>query len=207
MVTENDRKLVLETFLANRSEANRNAVIAVNVNLIYAVMKKFGISGDMRDDSLQEGMIGLYKAVNTFDPANGGLFSTWAWLKVVAEVQIGMEREYRQQKCRSITQDDRNGKITVEGRRVEFADGEEESVPDTSPSPFETLSRNAARRKIREVLNTFTFTDREEAIIRDHIVNDVPLATLAPCFGVTKQALHATKQALLRRIEKKMVAA
>jgi len=210
MITESQRSEAMDRFLANRSKANRDAVIALNMGLIYGVMGRFrmGHGNSLREDSLQEGVIGLVKAVETFNPDNG-TFSAWAWKKISAAVQIGMEREVRQSQCRTVGEKDRSGRGEgrLQTRRVELPMGDEDTIPDMAPSPFENMSRNAARRKIRDVLNTFTLTEREEAIIRDHIVDDVSLETLAPCFGVTKQAMHATKQALLRRIEKKMVAA
>jgi len=210
MITESQRSEAMDRFLANRNKANRDAVIALNMGMVYGVMGRFrlGHGTSYREDALQEGIIGLVKAVETFKP-DSGIFSVWAWKKISAEVQAGLEREIRQSQCRTVTAKDRSGRGegSAQARRVELPMGDEDTIPDMAPSPFENMSRNAARRKIREVLNTFTLTEREEAIIRDHIVDDMSLETLAPCFGVTKQAMHATKQALLRRIEKKMVTA
>ena len=47
--------------------------------LAKGVSARFFISGGTEEDLFQEGMMGLYSAVNTFDPASGTNFSTYAY--------------------------------------------------------------------------------------------------------------------------------
>lgn len=54
-----------------------------NLRLVIKIAKKFSYSGIPFSDILQEGNLGLIKAVNRFDPEKGNRFSTYAtwWIK------------------------------------------------------------------------------------------------------------------------------
>jgi RNA polymerase primary sigma factor len=63
----------------------RNRLIVHNTRLVYAVARKY-FSHDPAlefDDLVQEGLLGLMRAVDKFDPARGGRLSTYAlwWIR------------------------------------------------------------------------------------------------------------------------------
>jgi RNA polymerase sigma factor (sigma-70 family) len=69
--------------LKTRIERNRDALIQANLRLVAHVAKKFCNQGLSFMDLVQEGNIGLMKAVEKFDHRRGHKFSTYAfwWIK------------------------------------------------------------------------------------------------------------------------------
>jgi len=64
-------------------DAGRVAFVAANVRLVVAVARRYQHRGLPLDDLVQEGAVGLLRAVDLFDPARGYKFSTYAvwWIK------------------------------------------------------------------------------------------------------------------------------
>ncbi len=64
-------------------DAARAAFVAANRRLVFAVALRYQHRGLPLDDLVQEGAVGLLRAVDLFDPARGTKFSTYAvwWIK------------------------------------------------------------------------------------------------------------------------------
>jgi RNA polymerase primary sigma factor len=67
----------------NRSEDAQQAIIRANLRLVVSVAKRYMGKGTSFLDLIQEGNIGLLRAVSKFDPARGYKFSTYAtwWIR------------------------------------------------------------------------------------------------------------------------------
>ena len=72
--------------MRKRGEAARARVIAANLRLVISVVKKYMDRGLELLDLIQEGNIGLMKAVDRFDYKSGNKFSTYAtwWIRQAA---------------------------------------------------------------------------------------------------------------------------
>jgi len=64
--------------------------------LVKAKAKDYYLTGGDLEDLIQEGMIGLYKAVLDFDPSKGAQFSSFATLCVVRQIQTAIKAASRQ---------------------------------------------------------------------------------------------------------------
>jgi RNA polymerase primary sigma factor len=77
--------------LSGRSRAGdkkaRQLLINHNVAFVLSMCRRYAGKGCRLDDLVQEGMIGLLKAVEHFDPAKGNRFSTYASWWIRAYVQ------------------------------------------------------------------------------------------------------------------------
>jgi RNA polymerase primary sigma factor len=84
-----------EVELGRRARAGdpeaRTRLVEKNLRLAVAVAKKFRGQGLPFEDLIQEGNIGLMKAVDKFDPEMGNRFSTYAtwWIRQSIQMAIG----------------------------------------------------------------------------------------------------------------------
>ncbi len=65
-------------------------------DLVKAKVSKFFIAGGEKDDVLQEGMIGLYKAIKNFDPDKQSSFKTFANICVERQLITAIKSSTRQ---------------------------------------------------------------------------------------------------------------
>lgn len=82
---ESSNAALLEEYGMSRSEALRNEIVLKNLGLVRAcalsLRNTFIKYGDV-DDVVNEGVIALMEAIDSFDPAKGAKFETYASLKV-----------------------------------------------------------------------------------------------------------------------------
>jgi len=82
-----DREYELSRLSRNGDEGARRLLINHNVAFVLSMCRRYAGKGCRMDDLVQEGMIGLLKAVEHFDPAKGNRFSTYASWWIRAYVQ------------------------------------------------------------------------------------------------------------------------
>lgn len=76
------------------SEEAYNHIIARYRNFVYSKAQNYYISGGEKEDLVQEGMIGLYKAVRDFDPSKSS-FKTFAKLCVSRQMLTAVKNSSR----------------------------------------------------------------------------------------------------------------
>ncbi len=80
--------------LANGDAAARDTLIRHNLRLVAHIAKKY-YAADSAEDLVSTGTIGLIKAVNTYDPARGIKFSTYASRCIENEMRMQFRRRRR----------------------------------------------------------------------------------------------------------------
>lgn len=70
----------------------RNQLVERHLGLVVRLMQKYRISGDMTEDMLQEGAIGLMRAVEKFDSDKGFAFSTYATPWILSAISTWLNR-------------------------------------------------------------------------------------------------------------------
>ena len=78
-----------------RVESCRNALIQANLRLVAHVAKKFANQGLAYMDLIQEGNIGLMRAVEKFDHRKGFKFSTYAYWWIKQAITRGIDDKAR----------------------------------------------------------------------------------------------------------------
>ena len=80
--------------MAHGDAAARDRLIRHNLRLVAHIAKKY-YAADTPEDLISTGSIGLIKAVNTFDPARGIKFSTYASRCIENEMRMQFRRQRR----------------------------------------------------------------------------------------------------------------
>lgn len=73
---EEERELLIQK--AAGDEGARNILIERNLRLVAHIVKKFDNTGEDIEDLISIGVIGLIKAINTFDPSKNTRLATYA---------------------------------------------------------------------------------------------------------------------------------
>ena len=85
-----DKELLESAQKGNQESVER--LLTLHKHLVVAVSRKYYLLGGERDDLVQEGMIGLYKAITTFDLTKSDSFSSYAVTLIEREMISAIRR-------------------------------------------------------------------------------------------------------------------
>ena len=83
LLTPEEEKTLGWRIINDECQASKERMIKANLRLVISISKNYSHRGLPLSDLIEEGNIGLIKAVEGFDPAQGARFSTYAswWIK------------------------------------------------------------------------------------------------------------------------------
>ncbi|MFT6121652.1 MAG: RNA polymerase sigma factor (sigma-70 family) [Oleiphilaceae bacterium] len=70
----------------------RNRLVSANLRLVLSIAKRFRYLGLPYEDLIQEGSLGLIKAIERFNPKKGFLFSTYAYRPISQTIHFAIEQ-------------------------------------------------------------------------------------------------------------------
>ena len=207
--------------LVARADDARDHFIEANIRLVQSIANKFSVPAHLdRDDIVQDGMIGLEKAVEKFDWRRGYKFSTYATWWIRQSIQRGLEASattiripgQRTRELRNaLAGSPHGGRLPDELAALDMlsqlesmdrplGDGPDtlgSMVPSDDDGPDEMAERRMRRESIDRLLDHLDDTSRFAVAARFGLRGHEPstFATIADELGVTPQAVR-------RRVER-----
>ncbi len=139
------RKLI-EEFRKTGDIGIRNRIVAWHQGLVRTIARRFICRGEPLEDLIQEGFIGLLKAIELYDPSQGAKFSTYATYKIA-----GCIEHYLRDKSRLIRRpawiQEWCGRVQRETNRLRQTLGREPSLKEIADSLKISLSFLASLRE------------------------------------------------------------
>jgi RNA polymerase sigma-B factor len=83
---EEINRLILE-FQENESEAAQTILVEHYTNLVGSIARKYSKGGNLHEDIMQVGMIGLLSTIRRFDPSTGTPFEGYLYPMVIGEIK------------------------------------------------------------------------------------------------------------------------
>lgn len=142
-----------------------NTLINKYKNIVNIKVTKYYIDGAEKDDIIQEGLIGLFKAIKNFDFEKDITFKTFANLCVERQIITAIKGSKRQKHLPL------NTYISLNNSTSENGDGEEESQlidvynSNTIEDPLETITKNEYYDNVKNTIND-SLSDFEKRVLR-----------------------------------------
>jgi RNA polymerase sigma-B factor len=87
VATERERKRLLDAYKLEGDAAARDQLVADLMPLVRSLALRYAGRGEMLDDLIQVGAIGLINAIDRFDPERGFELTTYAVPTILGEIQ------------------------------------------------------------------------------------------------------------------------
>lgn len=186
--TEDEEKY-LELFKIGDKEA-RNILILHNLRLVAHIIKKYENVTEEKDDLLSIGIIGLIKAVDTFNHSANNKLATYAARCIENEVLMQLRSNKNRKNLCYL-----NSSVSTdkEGNEISLVD----VIKDEKESTLETIIKNESIDKLIKAL--VVLNERElDVIERRYGLNNRP-------FETQKEIAHSLKisRSYVSRIEKR----
>ena len=173
----------------------RNELIEHNLRLVAHIVKKYYSSGKNQDDLISIGTIGLIKAVDSFDPALGSRFATYAGKCLQNEILMYFRSQKRLAAEVSLSETidiDKDGNPLTWGDII--------AVDDTIADDLDVKLRSA--RAIQIINNELTPRERQIISLR-YGLGERPAITqreVAALVGISRSYVSRLEGSALKKI-------
>lgn len=180
--------------MAHGDAAARDRLIRHNLRLVAHIAKKY-YAADTPEDLISTGSIGLIKAVNTFDPARGIKFSTYASRCIENEMRMQFRRQRRVPPMVSLQEPleaGQDGGLTLM-----------DAIPDDVPLQ-ESLEQRDLARRLSARLSRLPARERKVLALRYGLGGAVPHTQLqvAQKLGLSRSYISRLESRALSLLKK-----
>lgn len=137
-------------------------------DLVYMKVSKYFIIGAERDDIVQEGMIGLYKAIKSFKEDKHNSFKTFANMCIERQLITAIKTSNRQKHMPL------NSYLSL--NTASYDDDEEKTLMDilnnkTAEDPLDTITKKEYYKNVEDTIDK-SLSDFEKQVLRKFIKGD-----------------------------------
>ncbi len=172
LIVEEERTLATAARAGCRQ--SRDRLVLYNLRLAVSVAARYVRPGLALEDLVQEGIVGLYRAVYKFEPERGNRFSTYAtwWIR---------------QACQSLQDQCRSFRELVNGDKLPARESEEEALP--------------MRAQVRQALDALCPRHRRVVVLRYGLEGEqLGTDAIADLLQVSRSRVGAILAGLLQKM-------
>ena len=195
MQNEEDKKYLLR--IKNGDEKALDRIMDKYKNFVYAKAKMFFLVGAEQEDIVQEGMIGLFKAIKGYDVDKDVTFRSFADLCIRRQIITAIKASTRQKHIPLNSYLSLNKSAFDEETDREVI---EQLDIDTVPDPLETITKNETCKSI-ELKMSEILSDFEQQVFNEYL-NGETYVEIAYKLNTHAKAVDNAIQRIKRKVEK-----
>lgn len=192
---EEDRSYILK--IKEGDQVALNNIMEKYKNFVYSKAKAFFIVGAEQEDIIQEGMIGLFKAVKGYDISKDVSFKSFADLCIRRQIITAIKASTRQKhiplnsylSLNKATFDEDSDREVIEQLEI-----------DTIPDPLETITQEETYRNLELKMNEI-LSDFEQQVFNEYL-NGESYVKIATKLSTHVKAVDNAIQRIKKKIEK-----
>ncbi|MBE5963825.1 MAG: sigma-70 family RNA polymerase sigma factor [Lachnospira sp.] len=191
-------------YLQKYKEGDLNAketLILRNLRLVAHMVKKYGSTENEVQDLISIGVIGLIKAINTFDLEKGSKFVTYAAKCIDNELLMHFRSEKR--KAREVSMYEPVGE-DKEGNEINYLDIIENDEPDV----VEHLQMHEDIKKMYQLMDEI-LSEREKEILKLRYglngKKEMTQIEIAKLFGISRSYVSRIESKAIAKMHKNML--
>lgn len=192
---EEDKQYILK--IQNGDEASLNQIMEKYKNLVYSRAKSFFLVGAEQEDIIQEGMIGLFKAIKGYDLEKNVTFKSFADLCIRRQIISAIKASTRQKHIPLNSYLSLNKSAFDEDTDREVM---EQLDVETVPDPLETITKKETYRNL-EIKMSEILSDFEQQVFNEYL-NGESYNSIALKLKTHSKAVDNAIQRIKKKVEK-----
>ena len=186
--------------LAATDSAAAEALLLRYKNFVKKIVRPYFIMGADREDIIQEGMIGLYKAMGGYRRDSAATFASFAAICIKSQVMTAIKNASRKKHgpLNTYISIDQKGR----GNNNDYEDINALNITDNSHNPEDVLLSREDKTNLENIVNT-SLSNLESAILT-HFLAGLSYAEISEKLGTTTKSVDNALFRIRRKVTKQL---